>query len=219
MRLLAIGDIHGCWTALQALVAAVDFQPDDVVVTLGDYVDRGHGSKEVIDYLIGLKNRLHLIPLRGNHEVMMLEGRDDTGSFAGWLSAGGEATLMSYGGESWKDVPATHWQFLEKTLPYHETELDFFVHANANPERPLADQSAEALFWERVDCAAPHESGKRMICGHTPQHNGQILDLGFAVCIDTWAYGGQWLTCLDVHSNCYWQANEKGEVRIGALEE
>jgi len=82
----------------------------------------------------------------------------------------------------------------------------------------LADQTDSMLFWEFFDAPLPHHSGRRMICGHTPQHSGLPLNLGHAVCIDTWVQRGGWLTCLDTGSNIYWQSNQSGEVRSGALE-
>jgi serine/threonine protein phosphatase 1 len=72
MRILAIGDIHGCERAFDSLIAAVDLQPEDRLVTLGDYVDRGPDSKGVINRLITLHDTGQLVALRGNHEVMML---------------------------------------------------------------------------------------------------------------------------------------------------
>ena len=65
----------------------------------------------------------------------------------------------------------------------------------------------------------PHRSGKRIICGHTSQKSGVVRDFGFAVCIDTHACGGKWLTCLDAATNCYWQANESGSIQTGKLKD
>src|SRR5262249_22446677 len=77
MRHLAIGDVHGCLTALRRLAEFVPFDPgEDVLVTLGDYVDRGPDSRGVLDWLIAYKGKGKLVPLRGNHEVMMLAARD-----------------------------------------------------------------------------------------------------------------------------------------------
>ena len=72
MRTLAIGDIHGCRTALDHLLAFVKPLPGDMIITLGDYVDRGPDTKGVIDRLIELHATGQLIPLRGNHEIMMI---------------------------------------------------------------------------------------------------------------------------------------------------
>ena len=218
MRTFAIGDIHGCHTALAALDRAVGFRADDVIVTLGDYVDRGPHSKQVIEHLLDLSRRARLIPLLGNHEVMMLQSRKDRVALLEWTACGGDATLDSYGASSFADIPAAHWQFLDSCIAFHETDTEFFVHANADPHLDLTDQTASMLFWEFFDAPPPHQSGRRMICGHTPQHSGLPLNLGHAVCIDTWVQRGGWLTCLDTGSNIYWQSNQNGDVRSGALE-
>ena len=79
-RTIAIGDIHGCSTAQAKLIELIDPQPDDVLVPLGDFVDRGIDSKGVIEQLISLADRCRLVPILGNHEEMMLgarEGRSD----------------------------------------------------------------------------------------------------------------------------------------------
>jgi serine/threonine protein phosphatase 1 len=223
VRHLAVGDIHGCFQALRALETAVPFAPDDVLVMLGDYVDRGPDSCAVLDWLIARGRQGNLIALRGNHEVMMLRAREGDEMLHEWLYCGGDAALASYShlGDEGRlvDVPDAHWQFLEETRPWYETPTHFFVHANAYPECPLADQPHFMLYWEPFDDPGPHESGKVMVCGHTPQKSGRPRYLGHAVCIDTWAYGKGWLTCLDVATGRYWQANQRGEIREAWLEE
>jgi len=217
MRTLAIGDIHGCRASLESLADFVGFTETDTIITLGDYVDRGPDSKGVIDFLLELTQKTKLIPLRGNHEIMMLQARDDRMALLGWCGVGGDATLDSYKAESLDDIPAAHWEFLETLLPYHETETHFFVHANAYPNIPLADQPDYMLYWEFFDNPPPHESGKTMICGHSSQKSGQIKNIGHAICIDTFAHGGGWLTCLDAQSGRCWQANEKGGRRADVI--
>jgi serine/threonine protein phosphatase 1 len=223
MRYLAVGDIHGCHKALTTLAAFVPFQPDDVVIALGDYVNRGPDSRAVLDWLIANQMRINLVALRGNHEIMMLEARKGGGAFQVWLDCGGDATLASYAGTGdagqLNDVPEAHWQFLEEeTRAWFETKTHFFVHANAYADYPLKEQPDFMLYWERFDNPRPHESGKIMICGHTSQKSGKPLSVGHAVCIDTWAYGNGWLTCLDVQSGQYWQANQQGETRTDWLD-
>ena len=233
MRCLAIGDIHGCFAALQALVAYAPYASAETVVFLGDYVDRGPRSRECLDWLVGQqqqptetqqqrKSKPTLVTLRGNHDVMMLQARSGALPFYDWLHFGGDATLASYGANgrpgSLEHVPAAHWRFLEATLPIWEAEGDFFVHAGVDPEKPLDEQPDHLLYWEKLDeGGAAHPSGKRMICGHTSQKTGRPLDLGHAVCIDTWVYGEGWLTALDVESGRYWQANEAGQTRTGSI--
>lgn len=223
MRYLAVGDIHGCFKALTTLAGSVPFDSDDVIITLGDYVNRGPDSCAVLDWLIAYQRRGRLVPLRGNHEIMMLEARENNERLKRWLECGGDATLASYSplGDEGKlvDVPDGHWQFLETQIRgWFETEAHFFVHANAYPDCSLAEQPDFMLYWESFNDPPPHESGKIMICGHTSQKSGVPRSIGHAVCIDTWACGKGWLTCLDVASGKYWQANQQGQTRIGWLE-
>jgi serine/threonine protein phosphatase 1 len=224
MRLFAIGDIHGCSRAFDALLEAVQLRPGDRLVTLGDYVDRGPDSRGVLDRLLALDETGWLIALRGNHDFMMVEARRGTVEEMEWRLCGGNHTLASYvargSAGQLTDVPPEHWEFLKrKCLDWYEDETHFFVHANVQPDVPLAEQARQWLHWEKLGAAQPHLSGKVMVCGHTQQRSGVPLNLGHAVCIDTWAYGLGWLTCLDVATGDYWQANQAGAVRIGRLEE
>jgi serine/threonine protein phosphatase 1 len=224
VRYLAVGDIHGCFTALQTLAAFVPFSADDMIITLGDYVDRGPDSHAVLDWVIARHQTGNLVALRGNHELMMLQARESTQAFKVWLQAGGTATLASYGHSGpdadLVDVPESHWRFLNEGLRgWFETEKHFFVHAGAYNDCPLDKQPEFMLYWESFDDPPPHSSGKIMVCGHTSQKLGRPRNIGHAVCIDTRAYGDGWLTCLDVESGRYWQANQRGETRAEWLGE
>jgi serine/threonine protein phosphatase 1 len=220
-RLLTIGDIHGCFTALQALVASVPIVDDDLIVTLGDYVDRGPSTREVLDWLIARLAAGRLIPLRGNHEIMQMQARESETEHQFWLKYGGAETLASYSEPTdarLDDIPASHWHFLEhETRRYHETDTHIFVHAGLVPDLPLEEQPDEALFWQRFYYPSPHRSGKTMICGHTAQREGVPLSIKHAVCLDTWVYGAGWLTCLDPATGEFWQANQCGETRRDRL--
>jgi serine/threonine protein phosphatase 1 len=224
MRTLAIGDIHGCARSLAALLAAVAPAPEDRVVTLGDYVDRGPDSRGVLEALLALRATGRLVAVRGNHEQMMLDARLGGEALRLWLACGGAQTLASYGAagsglDALDAVPERHWTFLEDALVDSlESERHFFVHANAYADVPLADQPPYVLLWEKLYEPCDHVSGKVMVCGHTPQRNGLPRHLGTTICIDTGAHGAAgWLTCLDVGSGRYWQANERGRVRTGVL--
>jgi serine/threonine protein phosphatase 1 len=96
-RTIAIGDIHGCSTALAKLIELIAPQPDDVLAPLGDFVDRGIDSKGVIEQLIALGDRCRLVPILGNHEEMMLKAREGWSDFRFWINCGGLACLDSYG--------------------------------------------------------------------------------------------------------------------------
>lgn len=222
MRVLAIGDIHGCFTALATLVDSVPIRPADRVVVLGDFVDRGPDTRAVLDWLIAREACGTLIPLRGNHEVMMSASRRSGTHLHGWLANGGDAALRSYspdgGPGRLADVPESHWHFLEhQCRPYYETRTHVFVHANVCPDIPLANQPDYVLYWEHFYDTPPHVSGKTMVCGHTPQLTGRPRSIGHAVCIDTRAHAGGWLTCLDVASGRYWQADQRRRTRTGLL--
>lgn len=225
MRTLAIGDIHGCSAALDALLELVRPRPTDRLIFLGDYVDRGPDSAGVIARLIDLRWSMpHAVFLRGNHELMMMRARTDRSERKNWLSVGGVQCLASYGDAtrpavSMEDIPAEHWFFLDREcVDFFETETHLFVHANLDPDLPLAEQSESMLFWEFLSSPVRHASGKTAICGHTSQKSGEILDLGTIICIDTFACGGRWLTCLDVDTREFWQANLAGMTRTGNLD-
>ena len=224
MRHLAVGDIHGCFKALETLAEFVPFRAEDLIITLGDYVDRGPDSRRVLDWVIERQQSGRLVALRGNHELMMLEARENQQAFKVWLRAGGDATLASYshgaGDTDQVDIPESHWRFLkEELLGWFETDKHFFVHAGAYADCALDQQPAIMLYWESFDDPPPHVSGKVMVCGHTSQKVGKPRSVGHAVCIDTRAYGEDgWLTCLDVATGRYWQANQKGNTRADWLE-
>lgn len=234
MRTLVFGDIHGCLTAFDHLLDMVKPTPEDTIITLGDYIDRGPDAKGVIDRLLQLDQTHTLIPLRGNHEMMMLGARDN-GDLRFWADCGGLPTLESYGctiqrnewdmllqyptADALERIPAAHWDFVEHRLvDYHETDTHIFVHATLDPQLPLDDQPEFALHWNKL---APtdraHASGKRIVCGHTKQQSGVPLDLGHTLCIDTWVYGRGYLTCLHLEANHYWQATQTNLHRQGTL--
>ena len=226
-RTITIGDIHGCSQALDALILAIEPQADDLIVTLGDCVNRGPDSRGVLERLIALERRCRLIPLLGNHDEMLLQllmdakaGRPQ--SLSSWLRMGGDTTLASYGAPpgktTWADltrIPSEHAAFLERCRAYYETATHIFIHANYDPVLPMDEQPFELLRWEslRDVVPGPHVSGKTVITGHSSQKTGEILNLGYLVCIDTYCYGGGWLTALDVHTHEVWQTNIQGDVR------
>ncbi len=227
MRTLVIGDIHGYALALDLLLEAAGFGSDDLLITLGDYIDRGPSSKAVLDRLIHLYATGRLIPLLGNHEEMLLDtATDPCGSQAAlWRACGGNQTLASYGlvkglPTDLNLIPPNHWRFLREVCrPYHETATHLFTHANLDPALPLAEQSLEMLRWMKFDDPPRHVSGKILICGHTRQLSGWPLVHETAVCIDTGIYSGGWLTCLEVETGRFWQANKAGDLREGNLAE
>jgi serine/threonine protein phosphatase 1 len=212
-RTIAIGDIHGCATALAALLKAIEPEADDTIITLGDYVDRGPDSAGVIEILSDLLGRCHLVPLLGNHEIMMLQAAGGKNRRF-WLECGGDTTLSSYGGK-FGNVPQHHRIFFDNCQRFYETETEFFIHANYDYQSPLNEQLDEVIFWQHVSYQPPppHMNGKRAIVGHTPQIDGEIQFFEHLVLLDTYCFGGMWLSALDVESGKFWQTNELGELR------
>jgi len=220
MRYWAIGDIHGCLTALEALLAALDLQPDDQLIFLGDLVDRGPDTRGVIERIMQLRTERTVHVIKGNHEEMLLIARDLPGYAQAWLQFGGKEAIASYGWKQgivpgWTEaIPASHWNFLKNDLVDAVEEAGhIMVHGGLDPELPLEKQPWDEMRWKRWENPQPHVSGKTMVCGHTHQTTGKPVSVGHAICIDTWAFGRGWLTALDLASHEYVQANKKGEIR------
>lgn len=215
-RTIAIGDIHGCLAALDALLGEINPGPEDVLVTLGDYVDRGPDSRGVLERLLELRGRTALVTLLGNHEEMMLRVLSGEAPATWWLRYGGAETLDSYGFDGdLSVVPEAHTALLESCKDWHETEGCFFVHANYVADEPLDHQPAEALRWLSLLEKFPdrHTSGKTAVLGHTAQKHGEVLDAGYLKCIDTYCHGGGWLTALEPSTGRVWQADRAGRLR------
>lgn len=219
-RTIAIGDIHGCAIALQRLLDEIKPTRDDTIVGIGDYVDRGMDSAGVLEILVNLVPVCRFVPLIGNHELMMYKGLHSKkkGEFDFWFHHGGNATLASYGGRI-ENIPQHHVTFLSHCLRFYETETHFFIHANYDPVLPLLEQRDEVIFWQHIGEIPPelHISGKIAVVGHTPQVEGEIRDLGHVKIIDTYCYGDQWLTALDVTNGTIWQTNNVGELRMDQI--
>ena len=216
-RILAIGDIHGCSTALRALIDAIDPGPDDLVVPLGDFIDCGPDSRGVVQQLIALSSQCRVISLLGNHEEMLLNALESRSEFRYWIKLGGKQTLGSYSTtrSDLEVIPAEHVAFIRGCRNYYETQTHIFVHANFDPELPMCRIDGGKLRWEHLDMSRlrPHCSGKTVVVGHTPQPDGAIQDLGFLVGIDTDCCRGGWLTAFDVSTGQTIQADQSGRVR------
>ncbi len=186
-----IGDIHGCLQPLQRLLKKIAPQAGDEVVFIGDYIDRGPQSREVVEHLLGLSYRC--VFLLGNHEKMLLDYLDgkEEGLF---LANGGLATIQSYGGHVTK-IPQTHLRFFRDLRPMYETTHYLFVHAGIRPLVPMEQQSMEDLVWIRQEFFQfIGRFPKPIVFGHTPLR--QVLLDTDRIGIDTGCvYGGK-LTCV-----------------------
>lgn len=221
MATYAIGDIHGNYTCLKTIIDQILPSKDDTLIFLGDYVDRGMFSKQVIEEIIALKEITNVVALRGNHEIMMLSSKGDYDCFNQWMGYGGFDTVASYESDfnfkGWaQQIPKSHWNFLENTIPYFENDNFIFVHASVQANKDMKDQKDDFLFWKSFDDTEAHKSGKITICGHTSQKDGEIISKEFAVCIDTWSLM-MWLTCLNVDNLEYIKATVQGDYECGKL--
>jgi serine/threonine protein phosphatase 1 len=186
-----VGDIHGCLGPLERLLTKIAPRSDDEVVFVGDYIDRGPQSREVVDRLLGLPFRC--VFLLGNHERMLLDflaGEDEEI----YLENGGRATLASYGGDP-DHIPAAHLAFFRRLQPMYETPDYLFVHAGIRPLVPVTEQDLQDLIWIRQEFFKfIGKYPKPVVFGHTPLR--QVLMADDRIGIDTGCVFGGKLTCL-----------------------
>jgi serine/threonine protein phosphatase 1 len=182
-----------------------------VHVFLGDYIDRGPQSCEVLDMIIARRRRYHTICLKGNHETFMANFLEQPSVLSNWRHLGGFNTLLSYGitpsmnpsvaeQEEYavalnQILPENHRTFLESLALSYECGDFFFVHAGVRPGVPLDCQLERDLLWIREDFLI-HEANfdKMIVHGHTPVSQPDIRPN--RINIDTGAYATGQLTCL-----------------------
>jgi serine/threonine protein phosphatase 1 len=218
-RVYAVGDIHGragLLSEMHGLIladAATSDAERRVVVYLGDYVDRGLESRQVVDVLLdeplpGFES----VHLKGNHEEFMLVFLEDTGVGTGWLNNGGNATLYSYGVgldeaagvaerleaarvDLASKLPPRHLGFLGSLRLTHEEGDYLFVHAGIRPGIPLERQHEEDILWIRDDFLdSTRDHGKIIVHGHSITTDPEVRPNRIG--IDTGAFGSGTLTCL-----------------------
>jgi serine/threonine protein phosphatase 1 len=217
LRVYAIGDVHGRADLLAQLLAAIDadiaahssFQV--IEVFLGDYIDRGPKSREVLDMLISRSGRRQMVCLKGNHETYIADFLRNPAVLAHWRNFGGFETLVSYGvtpsinpdeheqrelaAAFDRALPLSHRRFLSSLTGSFECGDYLFVHAGIRPGVPLPQQREEDLLWIREDFLLHEKSfGKIVIHGHTPVEEPDIRPN--RINIDTGAYATGKLTCL-----------------------
>ncbi len=204
----AIGDVHGCAAELEALLAGLPVAPGDTIAFVGDYLDRGHDAREVVELLLDLERRADVstVFLKGNHEDMCLGYLGRAGSWGeAWVMNGGGATLRSYGvgpdvpgPEAAAAFPSAHLAFLERLRLWHRVDGHLLVHAGVRPGVPLAAQDDEDLLWIREEfIACPHDLPETVVFGHTPRR-APFVDLPYKIGIDTGCVYGGALTALEL---------------------
>jgi serine/threonine protein phosphatase 1 len=181
----AIPDLHGRLDLLEAAIKKVaehSAGKQSTVVTLGDYVDRGPSSRQVIDRLMNWKSGyLRIVNLKGNHEAMMWEVCRNLSELSWWIQNGGDRTLESYGQESRKNfdlsiVPPAHLSWIANLLPIYFDRHRVFVHAGVDPEIPLHQQSERTLLWKRYSHGFGVGHGDRhVVHGHHADPKAPIV--------------------------------------------
>jgi serine/threonine protein phosphatase 1 len=177
-RRFVIGDIHGCFRTFKYLVEEdLHLKSNDTLFLLGDTIDRGTGSKAVIDYIRELSGNINVRPIIGNHEYMMLGSLKEEDFFYRWTLNGCAQTLLSFGADrsmvnnrsSVFQIPKSYFEFIKTWPLYEETEDFLFVHAGLDiySKDPLAN--VESMLWTRnEDISDEILKGRKLIHGHTP---------------------------------------------------
>ena len=165
-RYIAITDIHGELEKLENLLSKIETRPDDIFVFMGDYIDRGGKSKEVVDRIIKQANYNKCIYLIGSHEYAMLHSKNQ--EYYQWLydNYGGPATSKSYGG--FENIMKIHGDFYKNLKFYYLTDKYLFVHAGINPNYSLEEQDEVDLVYIRDHFIySKHNLPQKIIFGHT----------------------------------------------------
>jgi serine/threonine protein phosphatase 1 len=217
VRIYAIGDIHGRADLLDRMLDHIDADLAanpvhiGIRVFLGDYIDRGPASREVLDRLVAHSRAGRSVFLKGNHESYLTRFLTDPSILGDWQRYGGLETLMSYGitpsinadaatqaqlaAALDQALPGSHRQFIGSLKSSYTCGDFFFVHAGIRPGIPLAKQREEDLLWIREDFLLCEEDFSKIIVhGHTPVSQPDVRPN--RINIDTGAFATGQLTCL-----------------------
>ncbi len=232
-RIYAIGDLHGCVDETQVMLQHLEKEEgltdDDVVIFVGDYIDRGPSSRGVVDVMIDFKRRFPKTRfLKGNHEDMLLDFLGFGGRMGeAFLYNGGLETIQSYGisvfaapDQMVKAFPQDHFNFFNTLESMIKVDKFLCVHAGLNPLRAVTSQNDSDIFWIRDDFIHnPHSYELTVVFGHTP-HQELLLDLPYKVGIDTGLVFGNKLTCIELKGSKVFQvARNSKDVMVGVLPE
>jgi serine/threonine protein phosphatase 1 len=222
LRIYAIGDIHGRADLLEALLQQIDLDctlhPSrrPIVVFLGDYIDRGQASREVLDLLLGYERTRETIFLRGNHDTFVHRFLSEPAVLDEWRLCGGLETLVSYGlkpsinpdaleqarlaKDLAKSIPERHLEFLESRNLSFSCGDFLFVHAGIRPGVPIRKQREEDLLWIREEFLSCEQRFEKFVVhGHTPVPTPDIRSN--RINIDTGAFATGRLTCIVIEGS------------------
>ena len=191
----AIGDIHGCLSELQDMLGQIEDQaPSGHVVFLGDYIDRGPASREVLQLVMAGPRRegWRWTALKGNHEDLMVQAYANGGAdWARWVENGGHETLESFGGS----VPADILAWCAGLPVIQVDEYRIFVHGGVDEAMPLDGQREHDLIWKRYRGKETGYFWGRHLChGHTPV-TGNPMTIDSRTNIDAGCVFGGELAC------------------------
>lgn len=219
-RVIAIGDIHGCYHTMKNLLSKVSYSSEtDTLVFIGDYIDRGYYSYEVVSTLRRLRQQAgadKVICLRGNHEQMAIEAFTK-GDRSLWHYNGGYSTEYSFD-QHGEDIDSAIAWF--KSLPLvYDTPQIIFCHAGLSYPK-LEDNSEHDLLWGRNWIKTDSEEReKQVVFGHTPSSNNKayVVDTG-DICIDAaCVYGGNLCALVieeDGSSECVYVSKAKEDESV-----
>ena len=230
MNLFAIGDIHGCLSELTSLHKKIlnydKFNvKNDLIIYLGDYIDRGKNSKEVINQILKLEdNKIRIKKLKGNHEELMIDFLfNKTNNIKSWLNFGADQTFRSYNIEIVEfikdgfeediinnlretllnNMEESHINFFKNLELSYSSENYLFVHAGIDPDKNLSEQSEKDYLWSRSEkfFSKDFKSEKIIVHGHTPEEN--IINYPFRINVDSGCYFSGKLSsvCLTDNNN------------------
>ena len=173
-RVIAVGDIHGCFDKLMSLWKKLKVTDNDLVIFLGDYVDRGAQVAETLKWILEQSKKENFIFLRGNHEQMLLDTFQRRMDKLTWLFNGGQATLRALSKLKAEDKTfIERFQIFLESLPLsYSLEIGertlFFCHAGVDSSKPLEEQSEEFLLWAREEFFDTYDGDAVIISGHSP---------------------------------------------------
>ena len=181
-KLIGISDIHGEYEKLCRVLEKISPQKEDTIVFMGDYIDRGKKSREVVDKIISMQKICNCVYLIGSHEYALLHASKDEYYHYLFWNYGGDATAQSYG--SFENIFKVHGDFFNSLKPYYIKDNYLFVHAGVRIGTPLEQQDLTDLVYIRSEFYnKKHHLPYKIIFGHTEFDTPQVQD--DKICIDT----------------------------------
>jgi serine/threonine protein phosphatase 1 len=187
-RSYAIPDLHGRYDLLDAAIEKIldhSRGHETRIITLGDYIDRGPNSRQVMEHLVNWSSEgLPLVALKGNHEAMMWECCKNLSDLAWWIKNGGDQTILSYGQCATATlplsaIPADHLDWIAKLPSMYVDRHRIYVHAGVDDGLPLDHQVDKILLWKRYPEGSKKGHRQRhVVHGHDAKPDGPVLTKG-----------------------------------------